>query len=70
MTDQYGNYVAQWIITDGKKEDAAAMLANVQGQVLLLSKHKFAVRRMATFARFACMLTCSPLIDYFAEQCG
>ncbi|PLW10641.1 hypothetical protein PCASD_22273 [Puccinia coronata f. sp. avenae] len=42
MTDQYGNYVAQWIITDGKKDDAAAMLANVQGQVLLLSKHKFA----------------------------
>lgn len=42
MTDQYGNYVAQWIITDGKKEDAAAMLAKVQGQVLLLSKHKFA----------------------------
>ncbi|POW19624.1 hypothetical protein PSHT_04464 [Puccinia striiformis] len=42
MTDQYGNYVAQWIITDGKKEDAAAILAKVQGQVLLLSKHKFA----------------------------
>ncbi|MBW0557880.1 hypothetical protein O181_097595, partial [Austropuccinia psidii MF-1] len=42
MTDQYGNYVAQWIITDGKKEDAAQMLAKVRGQVLLLSKHKFA----------------------------
>lgn len=42
MTDQYGNYVAQWILTDGKKEDAAAMLSKVQGQVLVLSKHKFA----------------------------
>ena len=43
MADQYGNYVAQWIITDGKKDDAAAMLSKVHGQVLLLSKHKFAV---------------------------
>lgn len=43
MTDQYGNYVAQWIITDGKKEDAAAMLVKVRGQVLAMSKHKFAV---------------------------
>lgn len=42
MTDQYGNYVAQWIIADGKKEDAAAMMAKVKGQVLLMSKHKFA----------------------------
>lgn len=42
MTDQYGNYVAQWIITDGKTDDAAAMLSKVHGQVLLLSKHKFA----------------------------
>ncbi|CAH7686825.1 armadillo-type protein [Phakopsora pachyrhizi] len=42
MTDQYGNYVAQWIITDGKKEDAASLLTKVRGQVLVLSKHKFA----------------------------
>ncbi|KAG0144958.1 hypothetical protein CROQUDRAFT_659257 [Cronartium quercuum f. sp. fusiforme G11] len=42
MTDQYGNYVAQWIITDGKKEDSAAMLSKVRGQVLMMSKHKFA----------------------------
>jgi mRNA-binding protein PUF3 len=42
ITDQYGNYVAQHVILNGKPEDRARMINLVISQMLTLSKHKFA----------------------------
>jgi mRNA-binding protein PUF3 len=42
ITDQYGNYVTQHIIQHGKPEDRAQIIKIVTGNLLTLSKHKFA----------------------------
>lgn len=42
VVDQYGNYVSQHIIERGAAEDRSKVIGVVKGQVLALSKHKFA----------------------------
>jgi mRNA-binding protein PUF3 len=42
ITDQYGNYVIQHVISSGKPEDRSKIIQIVIAQVLTLSKHKFA----------------------------
>jgi len=42
ITDQYGNYVTQHVIQHGKPEDRAKIIRIITGQLLTLSKHKFA----------------------------
>lgn len=42
MQDQYGNYVIQHILEHGKAQDKSQIIAKIRGQVLTLSKHKFA----------------------------
>lgn len=42
ITDQYGNYVAQHVIQNGELEDRERIIQLVMGQLLTLSKHKFA----------------------------
>jgi mRNA-binding protein PUF3 len=42
ITDQYGNYVTQHVIQHGKPEDRANIIKIITGQLLTLSKHKFA----------------------------
>jgi mRNA-binding protein PUF3 len=42
ITDQYGNYVIQHVIQHGKNEDRSKIIHIVAGQVVTLSKHKFA----------------------------
>lgn len=42
ITDQYGNYVAQHVIQNGEPEDRERIIQLVMGQLLTLSKHKFA----------------------------
>lgn len=42
ITDQYGNYVAQHVIQNGELEDRELIIQLVMGQLLTLSKHKFA----------------------------
>lgn len=41
--DGYGNYIAQWVITEGPKADSTLMISKIKGQIFGLSKHKFAV---------------------------
>ena len=42
ITDQYGNYVTQHVIQHGKPDDRAKIIKIITGQLLSLSKHKFA----------------------------
>jgi pumilio RNA-binding family len=42
IQDQYGNYVIQHVLEHGKPEDKSLVISKVIGQILILSKHKFA----------------------------
>lgn len=42
VVDQYGNYVSQHILEHGQRADKSRVIEVVKGQVLTLSKHKFA----------------------------
>ncbi|KAJ3126390.1 mRNA binding protein puf3 [Nowakowskiella sp. JEL0407] len=42
IQDQYGNYVIQHVLEHGKPQDKALIIGKVRGQVLQMSKHKFA----------------------------
>jgi pumilio RNA-binding family len=42
VQDQYGNYVIQHVLERGKPQDRSAVVMKIKGQVLQLSKHKFA----------------------------
>ncbi|KAI9193305.1 ARM repeat-containing protein [Polychytrium aggregatum] len=42
IQDQYGNYVIQHVLERGKPSDKAIIVNKVRGQVLMMSKHKFA----------------------------
>lgn len=42
IQDQYGNYVIQHVLEHGKPEDKSLVISKVMGQILTLSKHKFA----------------------------
>jgi hypothetical protein len=42
VQDQYGNYVIQHVLERGSPQDKAAIINKIRGQVLTLSKHKFA----------------------------
>lgn len=42
MQDQYGNYVIQYVLEKGSPNDKSAIIVGIYGQVLHLSKHKFA----------------------------
>lgn len=42
MQDQYGNYVVQWVLQNGKPHDRAALIRNTKSRLLQLSRHKFA----------------------------
>jgi hypothetical protein len=42
IQDQYGNYVIQHILEKGQPKDKKRVVTKVKGQLLPLSKHKFA----------------------------
>ncbi|KAF9518191.1 hypothetical protein BS47DRAFT_1338447 [Hydnum rufescens UP504] len=42
MQDQFGNYVIQFVLERGSVEDRAIMISKLKGQMLAMSKHKFA----------------------------
>jgi hypothetical protein len=42
VQDQYGNYVIQHVLERGKAADKSMVVAKVRGNVLQMSKHKFA----------------------------
>lgn len=42
VQDQYGNYVIQHVLERGKPEDRSQVINKIRGQVLQMSKHKFA----------------------------
>jgi hypothetical protein len=42
VQDQYGNYVIQHILERGREADKSMVVSKIRGQVLQLSKHKFA----------------------------
>lgn len=42
IQDQYGNYVIQHILEKGKPNDRAFVIGKVKGNILSMSKHKFA----------------------------
>lgn len=42
MQDQYGNYVIQFVLEKGHPLDKSDIITQIYGQVLHLSKHKFA----------------------------
>uniref|UniRef100_A0A669CA49 Pumilio homolog 1 n=1 Tax=Oreochromis niloticus TaxID=8128 RepID=A0A669CA49_ORENI len=42
VTDQYGNYVIQHVLEHGRAEDKSKIVAEIRGNVLGLSQHKFA----------------------------
>jgi hypothetical protein len=52
IQDQYGNYVIQHILERGKPQDKLFVISKVKGNVLAMSKHKFAsnvVEKCVTF---------------------
>uniref|UniRef100_A0AAQ5Y8R7 Pumilio homolog 1 n=1 Tax=Amphiprion ocellaris TaxID=80972 RepID=A0AAQ5Y8R7_AMPOC len=42
LSDQYGNYVIQHVLEHGRAEDKSKIVAEIRGNVLGLSQHKFA----------------------------
>lgn len=42
VQDQYGNYVIQHVLEHGRAEDKSKIVAEIRGNVLGLSQHKFA----------------------------
>ncbi|XP_069612765.1 pumilio homolog 1 isoform X12 [Ranitomeya imitator] len=42
VIDQYGNYVIQHVLEHGRPEDKSKIVAEIRGNVLVLSQHKFA----------------------------
>jgi hypothetical protein len=42
VQDQYGNYVIQHILEHGKAVDRSQVITKIMGQVLTMSRHKFA----------------------------
>ncbi|KAF8495613.1 armadillo-type protein [Gautieria morchelliformis] len=42
MQDQFGNYVVQFVLEHGKPEDRALIISKLRGQILPMSRHKFA----------------------------
>ncbi|KAI0062274.1 ARM repeat-containing protein [Artomyces pyxidatus] len=42
MQDQFGNYVVQFILEYGKPHDRALVISKLRGQMLHMSRHKFA----------------------------
>lgn len=42
MQDQFGNYVVQYVLEYGKQHDRALVIAKLRGQMLHMSRHKFA----------------------------
>jgi pumilio RNA-binding family len=53
MHDQYGNYVIQWILSNGTKQDKDVIIDKAKGNVLKLSKHKFASNVVEQITRVA-----------------
>ncbi|KAJ7109396.1 armadillo-type protein [Mycena epipterygia] len=42
MQDQFGNYVIQFILENGRPEDKALVVAQLRGRLLYMARHKFA----------------------------
>lgn len=42
MQDQFGNYVIQFVLEHGQPQDRAIIVCKLQGQMLHMSRHKFA----------------------------
>ncbi|TFY82620.1 hypothetical protein EWM64_g1389 [Hericium alpestre] len=42
MQDQFGNYVIQFVLEHGKPHDRALIISKLRGQMLHMSRHKFA----------------------------
>ncbi|ETW85895.1 hypothetical protein HETIRDRAFT_471122 [Heterobasidion irregulare TC 32-1] len=42
MQDQFGNYVIQFVLEHGKPQDRALIISKLRGQMLHMSRHKFA----------------------------
>ncbi len=42
MQHQYGNYVIQWVLQWGRSEDRVKVVEKIKGEILTLSRHKFA----------------------------
>ncbi|THH16351.1 hypothetical protein EW146_g4279 [Bondarzewia mesenterica] len=42
MQDQFGNYVVQFVLEHGKPQDRALIISKLRGQMLHMSRHKFA----------------------------
>ncbi|KAJ7172428.1 armadillo-type protein [Mycena filopes] len=42
MQDQFGNYVIQFILSNGCPEDKALVIAQLRGRLLFMARHKFA----------------------------
>jgi len=42
MQDQFGNYVIQFILEEGRPEDKALVVAQLHGRLLYMARHKFA----------------------------
>ncbi|KAF8894634.1 armadillo-type protein [Infundibulicybe gibba] len=42
MQDQFGNYVVQFVLENGKPQDKAVIISKLRGQMLQMARHKFA----------------------------
>ncbi|KAI8610512.1 armadillo-type protein [Chytriomyces sp. MP71] len=63
IQDQYGNYVIQHVLERGKAADKALITSKVRGQVLQMSKHKFASNVVEKCVAFGSKLDRQMLIE-------
>ncbi|XP_049850503.1 uncharacterized protein LOC126322710 [Schistocerca gregaria] len=42
VQDQYGNYVVQHVLENGRQKDRRAIISHLEGKIVALSQHKFA----------------------------
>ncbi|KAF9426385.1 Pumilio 2 [Entomortierella beljakovae] len=63
VQDQYGNYVIQHILERGRPSEKSLVISKVLGQVLTLSKHKFASNVVEKCVAYGSKADCQKLID-------
>jgi pumilio RNA-binding family len=63
MQHQYGNYVIQWVLQRGQPNDRAQVIAKIRGNVLTLSRHKFASNVIEEVIRTSSAADLDALVD-------
>lgn len=63
VQDQYGNYVVQYLLEKGRPEEKRIIVGRLKGQMLTMSKHKFASNVVEKCVTYACDIDRKSLVE-------